>query len=408
MLPDKAAAVPRLYADALMARDVARQAEAARFEGGGGAADVDMADTTPLDAVMELSSDDESEPGACDDGEHDGGDEAEGAGSSLFGARSKRPLVSMWAGQLREEVVQERQRSRVAEKEQANLQKQLDGFLLVDLGLDGLDGEAVGACIKVVPELQRHRKLLRSVIKALRAGRLLQGTVHYDYILDSCSNVVKEDPRGHRWSDRVKSVHFAASNQRCAVSALNTLRGPNCAGLGSSSNDVALWNLPGPCERSVHNWGFPRDLLWVLLHNVHVRRRLIHEHPLLGKLLNERATTQDDVESEWSCLVFLAGFKPEVETCLSRLGKADVLAAMRADPELNLHLLTSTKSAYNYNQRAALQVGQPDRWNNGSRMRAAALDAEFAGRMHKAFAQLPGAHCSVRSHHAHGTKQEFS
>ena len=157
-----------------------------------------------------------------------------------------------------------------------------------------------------------------------------------------------------------------------------------------------------------HVAGFPRDLLWVLLHNVHVRRRLIQEHPQLGELLNERATTQDDVELEWSCLVFLAGFKPEVETCLSRLGKADVLAAMRADPQLDFHLLTSTKSAYTYNQRAALQVGQPDRWNNGSRMAAGALAAEFAGRMHKAFAQLPGAHCSVRSHHAHGTKQEFS
>ena len=199
-----------------------------------------MADATPLDAVMELSNDDEPEPGACDDGGHDGGDEAEGVGSSLYGGRSKRPLVSMGADQLREEVLQERQRSRDVQKEQSNLKRQLDGLLSVDMGLDGLDGEAVGACIKVAPELQRHRNLLLSVIKALRAGRLLQGTVHYDYILDSCSNVVKEDPRGHRWSDLVKYVHFAASNQRCAVSALNTQRGPNCAGLGSSSNDVAL------------------------------------------------------------------------------------------------------------------------------------------------------------------------
>ena len=91
--------------------------------------------------------------------------------------------------------------------------------------------------------------------------------------------------------------------------------------------------------------GFPRDLLLTMLQNIDGRRRFIEQHPLLGKLLNERAFSQDDVELEWSSLVFIAKYKPTAETCLSRLRSADVLAALRASPfsSLKVHLTPRRK-----------------------------------------------------------------
>jgi hypothetical protein len=151
-----------------------------------------------------------------------------------------------------------------------------------------------------------------------------------------------------------------------------------------------------------HVAGFPRDLLWVMAQNVAMRQQLIRQHPTLARYLNERALSQDDVELEFSSLVFLAGYKPEVETALSRLRSADTLAAVRSDPAAPIHILTSTKATYTYNERAEQRQGQ-DAWNDGRRLPAAAQDEELAGRVRKAQAALPGANCSVRSNHVHGS-----
>lgn len=96
-----------------------------------------------------------------------------------------------------------------------------------------------------------------------------------------------------------------------------------------------------------------------------------------------------------------------------------VLAAMHACELTKIssptYALAPTKGMYTYNQHTALQVGQPDGWNNGCRMRPTCWGihwhaAEVAGRVHKAYAQLlPGAaYCAAeRFHHAHWAKQEF-
>jgi hypothetical protein len=73
---------------------------------------------------------------------------------------------------------------------------------------------------------------------------------------------------------------------------------------------------------------------------VSVRASLIHDIPSIAFMLNERALSQDDVELVFSSLVFLAGYKPDLETALARMLGADTLAAR----------------------------GQEDAWNNGSRM----------------------------------------
>ncbi len=93
-----------------------------------------------------------------------------------------------------------------------------------------------------------------------------------------------------------------------------------------------------------------------------------------------------------------------METAQACFRRADVLAAMRCDPDLPISLTTSTKSTYTYHERSKQRQGI-DKWNNGSRVSIPAQEAEYGGRVKKALASLPGAHSTVRSFHAFGSSR---
>jgi hypothetical protein len=250
------------------------------------------------------------------------------------------------------------------------------------------------------PKLKVHAPLIRQLFAALASGRMQPGTARM-----SCEDVLLSMPllrmqlrvRGHHTDAGVLEILGNADMAWDMSGLTQCVRSDRLQRL-----QRLLLTVLAECMRSAaamqrsHVAGFPRDLVWVLAQNVSARAQLLAAAPMLAPYVNERALSQDDVELEFSSLVFLAGYKPDLETALSRLTSTNVLAAMRSNPHLAIYLTTSTKSTYTYHERSCQRKGGDD-WNDGRRLSEHAQHEEFAGRLRRAIAQLPGAHSSVRS-----------
>jgi len=135
-----------------------------------------------------------------------------------------------------------------------------------------------------------------------------------------------------------------------------------------------------------HVLGVPRDLLWAMLHNVDTYLLFIQRYPLLAEHSVSRFWSQDDVEGVFASLCFLCGFRPGVEVGLARLGRSEVLAAMRRDPALSFHLPTSCKRSYRY--LPASRAAAAASFNDGSKLSSAAQLKELDSRASAAAAAL--------------------
>ena len=112
------------------------------------------------------------------------------------------------------------------------------------------------------PRLGQHAYLLVAFVKALTTGKLVQNTVSYEFILNTCRNLTCSGVNGYRYSSLVKTLFVAAGMQNSASACLATLNGPCCKNGMALSPDNSRLNLmiPGPDTRKLWMKKLSKDL----------------------------------------------------------------------------------------------------------------------------------------------------